>query len=244
MSELAIPPLRAILFDLDDTLWPLQPLIHDAEQAMLAWLTQHAPAVAALGLAQMRAQREQLIATEPRYRVDLWSLRLHMLRNAFAHAGVEDEGDHQAQAAMQAFADARNRVALYQDVLPALTHLQNNYSLGTISNGFADLHKIGLAQHFTVSLAAHQFGRAKPDASIFHAACEALHIAPQEALYIGDDLLLDVQGAQDAGLHAIWLNRGHAKMPGPEHAHIRYHACCENLIEVCSLLSSHNKVRT
>lgn len=237
MSELAHPPLRAILFDLDDTLWPLQPLIQSAEQAMLAWLTQHAPPVAALGLSQMRAQRAQLIAQEPRYRVDLWSLRLHMLRNAFASAGVLDEGDLQAQAALQAFADARNQVALYQDVLPALTHLQNRYSLGTISNGFADLQKIGLAHHFTVSLAAHQFGRAKPDASIFHAACEELKLAPQEALYIGDDLLLDVQGAQDAGLRAIWLNRGNAKVAGPEHAHIRYQACCENLAQVCTLLA-------
>jgi putative hydrolase of the HAD superfamily len=79
--------------------------------------------------------------------------------------------------------------------------------LGSISNGNADLEIIGLAQHFKVSIAASDFGVAKPDASIFLAACAALGVAPHEAVYVGDDLYFDVTGAQGAGMRAVWMNR-------------------------------------
>ena len=36
-------------------------------------------------------------------------------------------------------------------------------------------------------------------------------VAPGEALYVGDDILLDVQAAQKAGLRAVWLNRTHSE---------------------------------
>ena len=39
------------------------------------------------------------------------------------------------------------------------------------------------------------------------ADCEALGVAPSDAVYVGDDLVLDVQGAQRAGLRAVWMNR-------------------------------------
>jgi putative hydrolase of the HAD superfamily len=79
--------------------------------------------------------------------------------------------------------------------------------LGSITNGNADLGAVGLSHHFKVSVAAHQLGRAKPDAAIFLAACRELGVAPQDAVYVGDDLLLDVRGAQQAGLRGVWLNR-------------------------------------
>jgi putative hydrolase of the HAD superfamily len=79
--------------------------------------------------------------------------------------------------------------------------------VGSVSNGNADLQTIGLSHHFKVSVAAHQLGTAKPDAAIFHAACRELGVAPQDAVYVGDDILLDVQGAQRAGMRAVWMNR-------------------------------------
>ena len=56
-----LSPIRAISLDLDDTLWPVWPIIERAEQVLQAWLTVHAPRAAALGrepevLRQIRAQ--------------------------------------------------------------------------------------------------------------------------------------------------------------------------------------------
>ena len=209
------PEIRAVIFDLDDTLWPLIPLIHEAEQALFDWMQEHAPRIASqYSIADMRAMRARLIPANPRFEYDLWALRHAMLSKLFL---TEDEDvlrvKQKADQAMQVFARARNQVSLYDDVIPALTEMAHRFALGSISNGFADLAEIGLAQHFRVSLAAHQFGCAKPDPRIFLAACAALDVAPQHAVYVGDDLQIDVQGARAAGLRSVWMNRSARAVP-------------------------------
>jgi HAD superfamily hydrolase (TIGR01549 family) len=196
---------KAILFDLDDTLWPIAPVILEAEQSLHRWLQAHAPRVSdRFSVENLRQARLALLATQPEFHLDLGALRRAGLTAAFEQAGEEV---HKVEQAMIHFFAARNAVIPYDDVLPGLLRLKGRALLGSISNGNADLQAIGLAHHFTVSIAAFQFGYAKPDAAIFHAACEALGVAPHEAVYVGDDVLLDVQGAQRAGLRAVWLNR-------------------------------------
>lgn len=228
------PRVRAILFDLDDTLWPIGPVIAQAEITLHAWLATHAPKVAQqFSIDLLRQQRLVLLAQHPAYQCDLGALRRAGLRAAFEAAG---EDSAKVGAAMDHFFAARNAVTLYDDVLPALVRLNARMLVGSISNGNADLHAIGLAQHFKVSLAASQVGCAKPDPAIFHAACQALGVAPHEAVYVGDDLLLDVDGAQRAGLRAVWLNRS-ASTAHLETA-IRPDAICATLDELIDWLSA------
>lgn len=196
---------QAVLFDLDDTLWPIGPVIAQAELALYAWLQQHAPQVAAgHSVDSLRQARLALLERQPEFHLDLGALRRAALHDAFAQAG---EDGAKVALAMEHFFAARNRVAPYDDVLPGLERLGRQVLVGSISNGNADLRAIGLSQHFKVSVAAHEFGSAKPDAAIFLAACGALGVAPHHAVYVGDDVLLDVRGAQQAGLRAVWLNR-------------------------------------
>jgi HAD superfamily hydrolase (TIGR01549 family) len=196
---------RAILFDLDDTLWPIGPVITRAEQLVHAWLAEHAPRVAGrFSIEQLREARMALLQQQPDYHLDLGALRRAGLQAAFAEVG-EDAAS--VEHAMQVYYQARNTVELYEDVLPALAEIGTLAMVGSISNGNANLETIGLAHHFTFSLSAAAHGSAKPDPAIFLAACAALDVAPQDAVYVGDDILLDVQGAQRAGLRAVWLNR-------------------------------------
>ncbi len=196
---------KAILFDLDDTLWPIGPVIVQAEIALHDWLAEHAPAVARrFSIDALRQHRMALLAAQPELQTDLGQLRRAGLRQAFEAAG---EDLSKLEAAMACFFAARNAVTPYDDVLPGLASLGRRVLVGSISNGNADLEVIGMAGHFKVSLSAARFGRAKPDPAIFHAACDALAVAPAEAVYVGDDLLLDVAGAQRAGLRAVWMNR-------------------------------------
>lgn len=196
---------RAILFDLDDTLWPIGPVIARAEQLVHDWLAAHAPRVAArFSIEELRAARMALLKAQPEYHLDLGALRRAGLEAAFAEVG-EDAAS--VEHAMQVYYQARNTVELYEDVLPALEAIGALAVIGSISNGNADLQSIGLAHHFSFSLSASAHGSAKPDPAIFLAACAALNVAPEETVYVGDDILLDVQGAQRAGLRAVWLNR-------------------------------------
>jgi HAD superfamily hydrolase (TIGR01549 family) len=202
---------KAILFDLDDTLWPIAPVIARAEHALHAWLQRHAPDVARqFSIDQLRAARLALLARQPEFHLDLGALRRAGLELAFEQVGADRR---QIEPAMRHFQAARNAVTPYPDVLPGLSRLQGQALIGSISNGVADLQVIGMAHLFAVSVAAHQIGCAKPAPAIFHAACDRLGVAPADALYVGDDLLLDVQGAQQAGLRAVWLKRGAGGVP-------------------------------
>ena len=196
---------KAVLFDLDDTLWPIAPVILEAEKLLYAWLGRHAPRVAErFTIDSLRQARLELLAARPEFGIDLGALRHAGLVAAFEQVGEDAD---KVALAMAEFFTARNAVTPYDDVVPSLQRLRQCVLVGSVTNGVADLQTIGLAHHFQASVSAPRFGRAKPDPAIFHAACTALGVAPQEAVYVGDDLLLDVQGAQRAGLRGVWMNR-------------------------------------
>lgn len=218
--------IKAVLFDLDDTLWPIGPVIARAEQILFDWLQANATALTRqFSIDGLRQQRLQLVATNPVFRFDLWKLRHAALSAALSSVG---EDPAKADAAMTVFSEARHAVTPFADVQPALARLQRRLPLGTVSNGFADLGKIGLAGHFQASIAAHSFGCAKPDPAIFHAACAALKVAPQETLYVSDDPMLDVVSAQQAGLQAVWINRFERTLPDG----VQPQASCTSLDEL------------
>lgn len=210
--------IKAIIFDLDDTLWPLRSLISRAELSLFAWLLEKVPEIGKHHTVDsLRERRMAMIPTDPRFSYDLWALRHTALRQVLdefqADLKLADEG-------MQVFAHARNQVEMFDDVPHALALLQQEYVLATISNGFADLQAIGLAPHFQFSLAAHEFGCAKPDPRIFQAALERLQLPAHEVMYVGDDLRLDVAGAQAVGMRAAWMNRYKMQLHETPHPHV------------------------
>ncbi|MGH8807255.1 MAG: HAD family hydrolase [Noviherbaspirillum sp.] len=230
-----MPVIKAVLFDLDDTLWPIVPVIERAENLLYDWLHRHAPAVTReVTIESMRARRQALIATDPVYQLDLRVLRRAVLREAFIDTGQDPALVEQA---MEVFSCARNEVTPFEDVLPTLSGLQGRVAVGSVSNGVADLHAIGIAHFFQTSVAAHRLGCAKPDAAIFLAACESLKIAPHEAVYVGDDPVLDVEGAQKAGLHGAWINRAGLESAQTFPAHVRPDAIFSTLYELDGWLS-------
>ncbi|MCK7595507.1 HAD family hydrolase [Pseudomarimonas salicorniae] len=203
--------IRAITLDLDDTLWAVAPAIQRAEQAVDDYLARHCPQTRArFPVAAMRALRERIAAEHPQLAHDFTTQRLLCLRHALEESG---EDLAHAEGAFEAFFDARNTVDLYADVAEGLPQLAGRYPLAALTNGNADLARIGLAAHFRFTLGAREHGAAKPDPSIFHAACERLGIEPSAVLHVGDDPQLDVEGARRAGLRACWINRVGARWP-------------------------------
>lgn len=197
--------ILAVSLDLDDTLWPVEPAILAAEQDLDDWLKQHHGTVAAMwSIAAMRELREQVAAERPDLSHDFTAQRLITLERAFAACGI---GNHHVDDAFEIYYAARNRVDCYADAIPALATLAARMPVISISNGNADLERIGLRQHFAHCISARDFGAAKPAAAIFHDACARLGLPPENVLHVGDDPLLDVVGAREAGLRTAWLNR-------------------------------------
>ncbi|HEX7011453.1 MAG TPA: HAD family hydrolase [Steroidobacteraceae bacterium] len=211
MRARALSGIRAVCFDLDNTLWDVWPVIQRAEQAMYDFLAERYPrVVAALTLEMMRKAREETAAAHPEMRHDFTFLRKQTLRE---HAREFGYAEQMVDEAFEAFIRARNEVELYDDVLPGLERLRTSYRLFSATNGNADLHVIGIAHYFERSVAARQVGALKPDPVLFHKAIEGTGLKPEEVVYVGDDPELDVEGARRAGMQAIWMNRERVEWP-------------------------------
>lgn len=198
-------PIRAIALDLDDTLWPMRPALLGAERALGEWLARHAPRTAAQLTPQARGEiRARLVAAHPQRAHDVSFLRREALRVALQASG-EDAG--LADEAFAVFLAARQRVELYEDVVPVLARWAVRYRLVAVSNGNADLARVGLSEYFVAHVAAHEVGFGKPDPRIYLEACRRVGEEPGAVLHLGDDLELDVRGARSAGLQAAWIRR-------------------------------------
>jgi len=203
--------VRAIAFDLDNTLWAVEPVLLRAEARVYAWLEQHCPRITAnLTLEDMRRAREVLARREPHQAHDFTYLRTAALAGHAREHGYEETI---AARAFEVFLAARCEVELYADVRPGLERLRSRFALATLSNGNADLERIGLAHWFSLSLNARQIGAAKPAPLCFERLAEGLGVAPGALWYVGDDPYLDVEAARAAGLGTVWMNRGGHRWP-------------------------------
>ena len=206
--------IRALSFDLDDTLWPIAPTILHAERTLQHWLQTRVPEIAALWpIERMRALRDEVATRAPEIAHDYSAQRLRSLHEVLAD---QPDCERLAEDAFATFYAARNQVTLFDDAAISLKHLSARYRLASLSNGNADLERIGLSQYFELRLSARDVGVMKPDAAIFTHLCQALALAPAQIAHIGDDHELDVLGAQRAGLFAVWLNRDGRDWPHPQ----------------------------
>lgn len=202
---------RVISLDLDDTLWPVGPVIAAAEAALFDWLEARYPkTVRGHSVESMRAMRARIAARFPERSHDLTFLRRRALAVQFAAVGYPEA---LCEEALEVFLAARNRVEFYADVRPALLRLRTDYRLFAVSNGNADLHRCGIGDLFEGHITAIAAGAAKPDARIFAALEDMAGVSAEEVLHVGDDPLADVVGARQAGMQAVWLNRDSRDWP-------------------------------
>lgn len=200
-----LTPPQAITLDLDDTLWAVGPTLVGAEQALGDWLAAHTPATAAdLDVDARAAIRRELLAEFPGRAHDMSWLRRESLRRAMTRSG---DDPRLADVAFEVFLEARQRVRFFDDVLPVLGRWAGRLRLVAVTNGNADVERVGLGRFFHASVNAHVFGSAKPDPRLFHEACRLAGVEPGSTLHIGDDPQLDVVAARRAGLQAAWLRR-------------------------------------
>jgi FMN hydrolase / 5-amino-6-(5-phospho-D-ribitylamino)uracil phosphatase len=203
--------VRAVAFDLDNTLWDVAPVLARAEARLLEWLHTHCPRIPEqVSLEDMRAAREQLARAEPHHAHDVTYLRVTALERHARECGYHEDI---AARAFEVFLAARCEVEILPDVRPALARLGRRFRLASLSNGNADLGRVGLDGAFAVSLNARQIGAGKPDPRCFARLAQELSLAPAAILYVGDDPWLDVAAARAAGCRSAWMNRWSSDWP-------------------------------
>ena len=209
--------IRAVLFDLDDTLVDARGSWRRGFAEAIVELHVASPGPQALGTPEAIYDAHFRRYSEAAHRAaggDEWQERFTL--EAFERLLAEHVEPDPALAARLSSvyrAAVLEHVETFPDALETLAAVGARYPLGLISNGPAPLQRpkverFGLERHFVTVVISGEVGVRKPDPAIFGLALEAMAVPAEAAVYVGDNPHDDVVGACDSGLAAIWVNRG------------------------------------
>jgi putative hydrolase of the HAD superfamily len=194
-----------VSFDLDGTLWEFAPMMDGALQLSIEALATRAPDVAAqLTVADLHAHRAAVVDS---HQGTLGELRVASFHRALAEHGVDDPrlAEWWAAELMRARVLA---VEIHGDVLLAVERLRaDGRTVGVITNGNFPFAELDLAPLFEFVVHAEDVGGAKPGPEPFARALELAGGDPSRWVHVGDDLEIDVAGAQAFGMRGVWVNR-------------------------------------
>ncbi|MBC5825022.1 MAG: HAD family hydrolase [Candidatus Eremiobacteraeota bacterium] len=204
--------IQAVFFDLDDTLIDDTESLESCAQSAAAELAADLKiAPAALGAAYVEAAIGFWTALGPGSSgPPRGDIRPTMWREALARHGVRDD-DLARRLAARFDALRLASVAYFPEVLPVLEELHRRYTLGIITNGFAETHdkkmaRLELSKFFDHVLLAGEMDLAKPDPQIFRHAMDLAGSKPEQSVMVGDRFERDIRGAQRAGMRTVWFN--------------------------------------
>ncbi|WP_407525876.1 HAD family hydrolase [Vibrio parahaemolyticus] len=216
--------LKAIFFDMDETLCGTSQADKAAGQKFAAWIQQTYPQVSdpqaflqryLQGVyKKLNTEFPQLVALLP----DENAFRCGLIQTILAENGIHIDAE-QAQQAQHYFDSARmGAFTFFPGVKEMLTDLRKHYKLVVITNGpiFSQHPKLKATQmdewvdHIIVG---GEEPEEKPAASIFQKALNLVDVKPEEALHIGDSLAADIAGANNMGILSVWVNATGASNP-------------------------------
>ena len=207
MSQYPRPVLRAVLFDVDFTLFrpgpelgpegyrrvgerhglDLDPVLYDESRTA--------------AIEELQRHRE-LVHDE-----EVW---IAFTEQIVLGMGGDPARARDCAADMVREWERHENFALYEDALPVLDELRrHSLRIGLVSNGQRDLEEFTLHHSLEVDaiVGSKTHGRIKPHPSIFVAALQALDVAPAEAVMVGDSYEDDIEGARALGMRAILVDR-------------------------------------
>lgn len=212
--------IRVITFDLDNTLWDVDPVLLKAEAAQREWLLAHRPgAIDDYDHQRLWEFKQSVWRRHPGLLHDVSGMRRQMLLELQVAAGyTEADATSGAESAFTVFLEQRQRIELYTDALEVLEKLAERYTLGALTNGNADVFKTDAAEYFDFAFLAEQVGASKPAPDMFLAAMEASGVDAREIIHVGDNPEHDVAGASAMGMATIWINTNGSDWPGGKRA--------------------------
>lgn len=211
----------AVLFDVDDTLLDTRRSFREGLQAFLG--SRGLPvstAVVDRALARWVADEGGHFARYTRGEIDFAEQRRHRFDDLLAMLDEPRLDDASAEVAELAYRRGfESGWRLHDDALPCLDALAG-LPLGVVTNvdtayQSAKLDRVGVLDRFRVVVGVDQVTVGKPEAAIFRLACARLGVLVGDTVYVGDQRAEDAEGARNAGLRAVWLDRRADPTPSP-----------------------------
>ena len=140
---------------------------------------------------------------------DMRIKRMQMLFSTYLEKISKEEADNRFKEYLKAY--ERNWV-LFDDAKEVLESLKKRYKLAIVSNGDSDQQRkkievTGLDKYFSDIVISGEVGFSKPEKEIFEIACKMLNVNKKNAVMIGDKYKVDIEGSINAGMNGIWVNR-------------------------------------
>lgn len=202
-----LQPVKAMTFDLDDTLYDNWPVIMKVEKDMAQWLFQEHPVSASLSLDEWQSVKQRVALETPELKHDVTLWRETQIKTGLLQLGYsQQQAEQAARDGIEHALWLRNQVDVPQETHRVMRELAERIPLVAITNGNVDPHKIGLGQYFQLILKAGPDGRAKPYPDMFEKAQQHLGFDASNILHVGDHLRTDVYGAKKNGFQACWFN--------------------------------------
>ena len=212
--------IKVITFDLDNTLWDVEPALLRAEQAQQEWLQQHRPGAwkptitRPVGIQEVRVAAPPASAAPRQPDAHPDAVRITDCRGL--RRGTEARSG--AQQAFAVFLRERHKVVLYEEALEVLEQLAQRYTLGALTNGNADIYKTDAAEYFDFAFLAEDIGASKPHPDMFHAALEHAGVGADRSYTWETTRSTISSGARDVGMHTVWMNSQGEEWPGGDRA--------------------------
>ncbi|WOJ97862.1 HAD-IA family hydrolase [Congregibacter brevis] len=227
--------IKVITFDLDNTLWDVEPALLRAEEAQRQWFLTHRPGLMEdISHEDLWDLKKRVWKAHPELAHNVTAMRLRFLQEFQLAAGIdEDSAIEGAEQAFAAFLHERQRVELYSSALGVLEGLAERFRLGALTNGNADVYKTDAGEYFDFAFLAEDIGASKPAPDMFHAALNTTGVQAKEILHVGDNPDHDILGALRVGMHTIWLNADKSPWPASEaEEHLAPHGVIETIAEL------------
>jgi len=198
--------IKVLSFDLDDTLYQNGEVIKNAERAQFNAICEFVPEAKALGMDFWMQLKWRVAKQKPEVMHDVSLWRYEVLKQGLSEFSVNDEAI--ISQVYERFYQARSDFTVPQQTFDVLAKLRQKYRLIAVTNGNADINKIGLADYFEAYYRAgeHQC-RMKPHSDMLDKAAKDLGLSsPEEILHIGDNVGSDIQAAHNAKVASLWFN--------------------------------------
>ncbi len=210
-------PIKAVLFDMFDTLMLIKKdhaFYSPAVKSMHQFLFQNGVQVsfATFRDAYIKARDQLYEEADQKMEEPHFNLRV---KNALQNLGYKTEAKSDiVQGATDAFCEEFIKyVSMDENAKSALRELHLTYRLGIVSN-FAIpecvsklLEQQELTGLFDVVIVSAAVNKRKPHPEIFKIALRKLNLSPTEAAFVGDTVEADIQGAQEAGMKTVYIER-------------------------------------
>ena len=203
--------IKMITFDLDDTLWDNKPTITNAEIETRKWIEDRVGTIDWGDLNEFLQLRETLIKKDRSIAWDISKLRIEIFKEKIKGLASDNDITKLAEEAFAYFLKKRHEIELFPGVEGALKTLSENYMLGVLTNGNADIYKLSIGKYFEFTISSLEAQNSKPNKSHFELAKSHLpNLKYSEMLHVGDHQINDILGAHALGIEVLWFNNTRA----------------------------------